>query len=297
MSDIAIKLVDVHKVYKLGKGIEVHALRGVNLIVRKGELISIMGPSGSGKTTLLNIIGTMDKPTRGRVYIEDLDVTDFSEDELVKIRREKIGYVFQAYNLITTLTALENVMLPLLLTGWYTEKEAKEKAVELLRLVGLEERANHKPHELSGGQQQRVAVARALANDPAFVLMDEPTGALDTITGAKLMELVKMLNESFGQTFIIVTHNPDVARYTAKIYYIRDGRIYPEAPKEALGYTSYLSRDEKRALIRSQLNILKSNLVALKRRYESGEISEDVYVHMKKRMLERLDMLARMVRS
>jgi len=252
-----------------------------------------MGPSGSGKTTMLNIIGTMDKPTKGRVIIEGEDVTDYTEAQLAHIRRDKIGFVFQFFNLITTLTALENVMLPMLLTGRYTEREAREKALDLLTLVGLEERANHKPRELSGGEQQRVAIARALANHPAFVLMDEPTGNLDTVTGAKIMALCRVLNEEFGQTFIVVTHNPVVARTAKKVYHIRDGRLFKEPPRDLLRHSWEPGAEEKRRVLRVYLRILAQDLKALRRRARSGEISEEEYRRLKQTILRELELIRR----
>ena len=282
MSRAAIELINVEKVYEEGTPAEVHALRGIDLTVNKGEFIAIMGPSGSGKTTLLNIIGTMDK-----------DVTDYSEVQLAHIRREKIGFVFQFFNLITTLTALENVMLPMLLTGKYSEKEAKEKALDLLTLVGLRERANHRPRELSGGEQQRVAIARALANHPAFVLMDEPTGSLDTVSGSRIMSLCRVLNEKFGQTFIVVTHNPDVARAAKKIYHIRDGRLYKTPPEDLMKYAWIPSAEEKNEIMRVYIRILRQELNSLKRRLSSGQISDAEYRLIKQRILQDLELVKR----
>ena len=296
MSSVAIELIGVEKVYEPGTPAEVHALKGIDLRVYRGDFIAIMGPSGSGKTTLLSIIGTMDKPTRGRVIIEGEDVTDYAEARLAHIRRDKIGFVFQFFNLITTLTALENVMLPMLLTGRYTEREAREKALDLLTLVGLEERAHHRPRELSGGEQQRVAIARALANHPAFVLMDEPTGNLDTVTGARIMALCRVLNEEFGQTFIVVTHNPMVARTARRIYHIRDGRLYKEPPSDLLQYSWEPSAEEKRRVLRIHLHILEQDLKALRRRARSGEISGEEYRRLKQTILRELELIRRGVR-
>jgi len=293
MSSVAIELIGVEKVYEPGTPAEVHALKGIDLRVYKGDFIAIMGPSGSGKTTLLNIIGTMDKPTRGRVIIEGEDVTDYTEAQLAHIRRDKIGFVFQFFNLITTLTALENVMLPMLLTGRYTEREAREKALDLLALVGLEERAHHRPRELSGGEQQRVAIARALANHPTFVLMDEPTGNLDTVTGAKIMALCRVLNEEFGQTFIVVTHNPSVARTAKKVHHIRDGRLFKEPPRDLLQHFWEPEAEEKRRVLRVYLRILTQDLKALRRRARSGEISEEEYRRLKRTILRELELIRR----
>jgi putative ABC transport system ATP-binding protein len=218
---VAVK--SVVKVYRFGK-VAYEALRGVTMSVDRGEVVCVVGPSGSGKTTLLNIIGGLDKPDTGTVTVEGTDITRLSEAELTRFRLFKVGYVFQLYNLIPTLTVLENVELPMYLAG--VPKEARRKrALELLEIVGLEKHADKTPDILSGGEQQRVAIARALANSPAVVLMDEPTGALDTENTRKLMALVKKLNRELRQTFIIATHDILVARECTKIFTIRDGRI------------------------------------------------------------------------
>ena len=229
---IVVKVVDVHKVYRLGS-IEIPALRGVSMDVKKEEMVSVMGPSGSGKTTLLNIIGTLDKPTKGIVYIDDVDITRLKEKELVKLRRNKIGFVFQTFNLIPVLTALENVELPMIIRGTPRE-ERRKRALELLKLVGLEHRANHRPSELSGGEQQRVAIARALANNPSLILADEPTGELDSENTKRVMEIFRESVKEMGVTAIVVTHNPDVSRYCDRILYLRDGRIVKEEAAKAL---------------------------------------------------------------
>ncbi|MCS7385413.1 MAG: ABC transporter ATP-binding protein [archaeon GB-1867-005] len=295
--EIAIELVNVKKTYYLSENIKVEAIRGISLKVYRGDFISIMGPSGSGKTTLLNLIGTMDKPTSGRVIIEGIDVTDLPESQLAPIRREKIGFVFQAYNLITTLTALENVMLPMLLTGKYSEDEAEERAFKLLSLVGLEDRAHHRPNQLSGGQQQRVAIARALANDPSFILMDEPTGAIDTITGSKLMALVKILNQTFGQTFIVVTHNPSVAKTAQKIYFIRDGLLYKSSSKDIYNFNITLSRDEITRILNAQLKLLLTDLKSLKRRFREGKVREENYTKLKGELKRKMNILEEMLKN
>ncbi len=290
----AIELRRVTKTYVMGKGLRVEALRGVTLGIEHGEFVSIMGPSGSGKTTLLNIMGTMDRPTSGRVIIDGMDVTDLSESKLAVIRREKIGFVFQFYNLLSTLTALDNVVLPLLLTGKYTESEARERATYLLEMVGLGDRLHHRPYELSGGQQQRVAIARALANNPSFVLMDEPTGAVDTATGARIMNLCKLLNRYFGQTFVVVTHNPAVAKMAERMYYIRDGMISEGQPPEDF-YSHALDREEVNRLVRLQLKLLEVDLRALRRLYSKGGIEERRYNEYKRAIAERLGRLEAMV--
>jgi len=222
MPKTIVRTINLSKVYRRGK-VDVPALNDVNLQVLAGEIVGIMGPSGSGKTTLLNLIGGLDKPTRGKVFVDGVDITALGERELADYRLRKVGFIFQFYNLIPTLTALENVEVPLALLG-VPKAERRERALNLLRMVGLEARADHKPDELSG-EQQRVAIARALTNNPSIVLADEPTGDLDSRSALSLMKLVKDLNERNGQTFIIVTHDPIVTERCAKIYTIRDGRI------------------------------------------------------------------------
>jgi len=277
MNEIIIELVDVKKIYTLTKEIQVHALRGVDLRVSRGELLIIMGPSGSGKTTLLQIIGTLDKPTSGRVIIDGIDVTDFNENQLARLRREKIGFVFQFFNLIPTLTAIENVMFPMLLAGKYTKEEALKRAQLLLTVVGLEkERWMNTPRKLSGGQQQKVAIARALANNPKYVLMDEPTGNLDVYSSAKVLDTVKWLNQFYGQTFIVVTHNPEVAEMGSRLIYIRDGRIMG-SPKTLIRLdTLQLSKEEIKMRLEAQLDLLKIELSSAKRRNAESKIIDEI---------------------
>lgn len=206
------------KVYKMDS-IEVRALNGVNLHVHKGEFVSIMGPSGSGKSTLLHLVGALDMPTEGKVIIDGEDI--FHEKmNLDDFRNRKIGFIFQLHNLIPTLTALENVEIP---AFRMPRNERRKKAEEMLSLVGLEDRIHHKPTQLSGGQRQRVAIARALMNDPSIILADEPTGELDSKSGAEIIELLLSLNRDYGKTFVMVTHNPENARKTDRIIYLRDG--------------------------------------------------------------------------
>lgn len=218
-----IELIDVHKIYKTAYYV-VHALSGVNMSVKKGEFVAIMGPSGSGKSTLLHLIGCLDKPTRGEVKINGIEISNLNDRELTKLRRDSIGFVFQQYNLIPTLTALENIELPLIFCGMNGgEREAKAK--ELLKQVGIEEVANRKPTELSGGQQQRVAIARALANNPTILLCDEPTGNLDTKSGEAVMKIIKELNKNEGVTVILVTHDPSLSDFADRVVNIKDGGI------------------------------------------------------------------------
>ncbi len=214
---------NLYKIYKSGE-IEVVALQDLSLHVDKSEIRAIVGPSGSGKTTLINIIGGIDKPNAGRVIVDGMDITKFSEKELLNYRRRRVGIVFQFFNLIPTLTAFENVELPMVLAG--VPREARKQRVrELLRLVGLEARADHRPDQLSGGEQQRVAIASALANDSPLILADEPTGELDTVTGRQIAELFRRLRDELGKTIIIVTHDVSIARISDRISRILDGRI------------------------------------------------------------------------
>jgi len=215
-----VETINLQKTYMLGK-VPVHALRGVNLRVYPGDFIAILGPSGSGKSTLLNLIGALDKPTEGKVIIDGVDISALNGSQLAELRR-KIGFVFQFFNLVPRLSALENVELPLAIAG-VSKSERRKKAIELLKMVGLEDRMNHKPMELSGGEQQRVAIARALINDPRYLLMDEPTGNLDSKTANEIMKLVKKLNEEENITVILVTHNQSLANYAERIVHIVDG--------------------------------------------------------------------------
>ncbi|MBI4559514.1 MAG: ABC transporter ATP-binding protein [Candidatus Hydrogenedentes bacterium] len=222
-TEYAVKTLGVTKQYTMGKE-SVYALRGVSVEVHSGEYISIMGPSGSGKSTLFNMIGGLDKPTEGKVYIDEVDISGLDAYELAWLRCRKIGYIFQTFNLIPVMTALENCTLPMIFAGMGTQ-DALDKGVELLTLVGLGERVRHKPLELSGGQQQRVAIARALANDPAIILADEPTGNLDLKTGKEIIELLRRLNKEKGVTIISATHDLKMLDVSDRIIWIRDGRV------------------------------------------------------------------------
>ena len=223
MSRVLIELRNVEKIYNEGKENEVRALRGVSLKVHEKDFIAIIGPSGSGKSTLLHMLGCLDKPTKGKVLIDGKDVSKMNDEDLARIRREKIGFVFQTFNLIPTLTALENVELPMKLNG-KKASEARERARELLKIVGLEKRLDHLPSQLSGGEQQRVAIARALANEPEIILADEPTGNLDSKTGFEIVKLMKKLNRE-GYTFVIVTHDLRIADFANKKIRIKDGKL------------------------------------------------------------------------
>jgi putative ABC transport system ATP-binding protein len=218
-----IELKNVAKHYEMGDNL-VKALDGVNITIERGDFVAIMGPSGSGKSTSMNLIGSLDLATQGNIYLDGHDIEFLEESELAQIRGKKIGFIFQQFNLIPNLTAKENVMLPMLFQG-KDEIERETKAIELLKLVELNERMDHYPNQLSGGQQQRVAIARSLANDPEVILADEPTGNLDTKTGEMVMAFLNKLNDE-GKTIIIVTHNPELAKEHAKtIYSVKDGKI------------------------------------------------------------------------
>jgi len=218
-----VRVSKVTKTFQLGK-VEVKALQGVDLEIAAGEYLSIMGPSGSGKTTLFNMIGGLDKPTSGKVFIDEVDIAQLDAYELAWLRCRKIGYIFQTFNIIQVMTALENVTLPMVFGGMNNDA-AVEKGMELLELVGLGDRFRHKPFELSGGQQQRVAVARALANDPAIILADEPTGNLDLTTGEEIIALLKQLSQERSVTVISATHDFKMLNVSDRVVWIRDGRI------------------------------------------------------------------------
>lgn len=220
---ILIELKKVEKIYHVGD-VEVKALRGVNLKIKKGEFLAILGPSGSGKSTLLNSIGCLDVPTRGTIHLGEFDIEKLGESELAQIRGKKIGFVFQSFNLIPSLTALENVALPMIFQRTQKEERLK-KAKEFLNLVGLGDRINHKPNELSGGQMQRVAIARALSNDPEVILADEPTGNLDSNTEKEIMELLAELHKKYKRTVVMITHNTNLARYAQRTVRLKDGII------------------------------------------------------------------------
>ncbi|MDE0020326.1 MAG: ABC transporter ATP-binding protein [Candidatus Poribacteria bacterium] len=219
----AVRVRNVVKKYEMGD-VVVEALRGVNLEIRRGEYISIVGPSGSGKSTLFNMVGGLDKPTEGRVYIDEVDIAQLDAYELAWLRCRKIGYIFQTFNLIPVMTALENVTLPMIFAGG-TGDDSIEKGAQILGMVGLGDRLRHKPVELSGGQQQRVAIARAFANDPSIILADEPTGNLDTKTGIEIINLLKELNAEKNTTIITATHDLKMLDVSDRIIHIQDGRV------------------------------------------------------------------------
>lgn len=216
-----IKLLDVSKTYQLS-GVQVNAVKSVNLNIEQGEFASIMGPSGSGKSTMMNILGCLDIPSTGEYLLDEIEVGKLNDNQLAEIRGEKVGFIFQTYNLLPRISAIENVMMGL---SYISNNDIKEKAVSALEKVGLKDRMKHKPVEMSGGEQQRVSIARALVKNPRIVLADEPTGALDTKTGSEIMEILTNLNIESKITVLIVTHEPDIAKQTKRIISFRDGEI------------------------------------------------------------------------
>lgn len=227
MSRTIIELEDIFKCFYIGTPNELEVLHGISLKVMEGEFVAIVGASGSGKSTLMNIIGALDRPTEGKYILDGVDMIAAKDAELSKIRNRKIGFVFQTYNLISKTNAIKNVEMPMLYAG-IPGKQRIARAKELLKLVGMEERMKHLPEELSGGQKQRVAIARAMANDPAIILADEPTGALDSTTGRMVMDLFHKLHEEEGKTIVLITHSPELAEETERIITIKDGNVLGE---------------------------------------------------------------------
>ncbi len=273
-----IECKDVVKIYKTG-GIETIALRGLDLVIQEGEFRAIVGPSGSGKTTLLNIIGGMDKPDAGTVIVDGEDITKYNENQLHEYRVKRVGFVFQFFNLIPTLTAVENVELPMILLGKPRE-ERRKRAVELLRRVGLGDKINRKPGELSGGEQQRVAIAVALANDPPLILADEPTGELDTATGRQIALLFKELHREMNKTIIIVTHDLSIAMYAERISRMEDGKIVMTvSPAEMDAYVLAPSRTEEIvAKLEARKREIENEIKRIENEFKSGIISADTFV-------------------
>src|SRR5512138_602861 len=226
MSKTIIKIKSLKKDYHVGE-VTVHALRGVDMEIQEGEFVAVMGVSGSGKSTMLNILGCLDIPSKGDYFLDGVDIKSLSRDDLARLRNMKLGFVFQAYNLLPRTTALENVELPLFYNSKVRSKERRERAIAALQAVGLADRMHHMPNQLSGGQQQRVAIARSLVNDPVMILADEPTGNLDTRTSFEIMELFQDLNER-GRTIVYVTHEPDIAKFATRNVVFRDGHIVKE---------------------------------------------------------------------
>jgi putative ABC transport system ATP-binding protein len=274
MKGLEIKIKDLVRVYRLGK-VEVQALRGLNMNVNAGEIISIIGPSGSGKTTLLNIMGGLDLATAGSVQVGNIDVTALSTKDLVEYRRKTVGHIFQTLNLIPTLTAAENIELPMIASG--APRGTRTKRVqELLKVVGLTERAPHKPEELSGGEQQRIAMAAALANDAPVILADEPTGELDTVNAKIVVDYLVKINRELGKTIIMVTHDPSVARATNRILRIEDGVIKMAlTPSEAITEEKAVSYTDQ---LRGRLVEIQAQLKQLDSDFKTGNITGDDYV-------------------
>jgi putative ABC transport system ATP-binding protein len=225
---VLIEARDITKIYQMGD-MQVHALRGASLEVRLGELVAIMGPSGSGKSTLMNILGCLDQPSSGEYFLEGVEIDQLDDNQLAQIRGRKIGFVFQTFNLLSRTTALSNVELPLVYSGM-GGRQRRKRAMDALDAVGLADRVHHRPNELSGGQQQRVAIARALINEPSIILADEPTGNLDSKSGAEIMAIFQHLNQVRGITIIFVTHEPEIAQHTRRIVSLADGRIVDDRP-------------------------------------------------------------------
>lgn len=245
MNQPVIKVEDLWKIYQLGE-VQVEALRGVSFEIEEGEFVAIMGPSGSGKSTLMNILGCLDRPTRGRYFLDGQEVSQLNENQLAQVRNKKIGFIFQSFNLLPRLAALQNVELPLIYAGIPSQKR-KEQAIKSLEAVGLGDRIHHYPNQLSGGQQQRVAIARALVNDPSIILADEPTGNLDTRSSEEIMHILQELNQE-GKTIVLVTHERDIASHTHRILHFRDGQLVDnetiEQPVEALEVLKELVEEE-----------------------------------------------------
>jgi len=277
-AEIIVK--DLIKVYHLGK-VEVQALRGLNMSVKEGEVVSIIGPSGSGKTTLLNIIGGLDMATAGSVVVGDTQVTALSASQLVDYRRKTVGHIFQALNLIPTLTAAENVELPMIAMGAGRGKR-KERVTELLEIVGLTQRADHKPDELSGGEQQRITMAAALANDAPVILADEPTGELDTTNVKIVVDYLVKISRELGKTIVMVTHDPNVARQGDRILRIEDGAITaaltPAQTSESTAAVSYVDQ------LKSRLTDIDAQLEKLDQDFRADMISGDEYAEQRQRL-------------
>lgn len=287
MKGLDVEVRDLIKVYRIGK-VEVQALRGLDMDVKAGEMIAIIGPSGSGKTTLLNIVGGLDQATGGVVHVGNTEVTALSAVQLVEYRRKMVGHVFQTLNLIPTLTAEENVELPMIASG-APRKHRVERVRELLETVGLTNRAHHKPEELSGGEQQRIAVAAALANDAPVLLADEPTGELDTVNAKIVVDYLMKINRELGKTIIMVTHDPSVARATDRILRIEDGVIKMAlTPTEAIAEEKIVSYVDQ---LRARITEIDPQLNQLDKDFKAGKISGDEYVEKRQSLKQIKDSL------
>ncbi len=292
VEQVHVKVVELVKVYRTGD-ISVHALKGIDLDVSPGEIIAIMGPSGSGKTTLLNLIGGIDKPTAGSIYINNVDITRYSEPQLRIYRLYTVGYIFQFFNLVPTLTVLENIVLPMLIAG-YGKEEAIDRARELLKIVELHGKSDRFPEELSGGERQRVAIAVALANDPPLILADEPTGELDIVNAEKVVSLLVDLARK-GKTVIVSTHDPRVARMTDRIYVLEDGRIVGVYSPEKLSGESIVSEiGFERQIVdyfKKRINSLNEELGVLEKMFKEGRISAEEFIERYRRIKDTISLL------
>jgi putative ABC transport system ATP-binding protein len=280
MKGMKVYVKDLIRVYRLGN-VEVQALRGLNMEVEDGEMISVIGPSGSGKTTLLNIVGGLDQATAGLVRVGDVEVTALDPSQLVDFRRRTVGHVFQTLNLIATLTAAENVELPMIAAG-ASRGSRQDRVQQLLATVGLSDRAHHKPDELSGGEQQRVAIGAALANDPPVLLADEPTGELDTVNAKIVVDYLARVNEELGKTIIMVTHDPNIARVADRILKIEDGVI-----KAALTPAQVVKEEATVSYVdhlRSRVSDIEQQLLALDDEFKAGKLSGDQYVERRQNL-------------
>ena len=287
MKGLDVRVNSLVKAYRLGK-IEVQALRGLNMEVNAGEFIAIIGPSGSGKTTLLNVLGGLDAATAGTVQVGSVNVTGMSPTQLVDYRRETVGHIFQTLNLISTLTATENIELPMIARG-VSRGNRKDRVQELLGIVGLTDRANHKPEELSGGEQQRVAMAAALANDAPVILADEPTGELDTVNAKIVVDYLLKVNRELGKTIIMVTHDPSVARRTDRILRIEDGVIkMASAPTEMIGEEKAVSYVDQ---LRTRIEEIDAQMVQLDKDFKSSKIGGDEYMEKRQSLRRTRDSL------
>ena len=280
----AVIVRDLIKVYKTGD-IEVQALRGVNVNVRKGEMVSLIGPSGSGKTTLLNIIGGLDQPTAGTVRVFDTDLSNMTPGDLVNFRRTTVGHVFQNMNLIPTLSAAENVEMPMAALGIPANNRTR-KVEELISVVGMQDRMNHKPGELSGGEQQRIALAAALANDPPLVLADEPTGELDTDNARIVVEYLRKINQELGKTVIMVTHDPNISRISDRILRINDGIV-----KADVAPTLTQERPDYGEMIKNRIAEIEANLEALEGQFKAGILTGSEYAERQTKYKQTIEIL------